>query len=704
MMGGLVRIPLEGRYRMAGHGKWRKAWLIRCGLAVGVLGGGSMAIGVEIQMNQQFGGFRCGVGQPFIVPIQSVPVEQTQDGFNVAASGTAIQDTPAGEAIKLIEQGQWVKAIQAIESLSETDSKLVLDERGVLRPLSAMKSALIASMPDAGRRTFCKLNDPAAKSKLAEAHDAVQLDERGEAYKSIVDSYALCDAAATAAEHLGDIRFEQGRFNEAAAYYQFAAEHPGNTADDAALMARQLTALSRAQQWDAFDALAEYARFRHPQTTVKLAGQDTPIVSLISALLASRETDPASKPDTAPTRLALPHTSELEYDRPLIDEDHLKLLRQFAMNSNMGSIIDQTIAPVVATDGDRVFTLSLGSVTRLNPETGTELWRVGDPNEAVQMMSQRMHNLASGYHQALVLHQDTLLAALPGKQHNFSAYLTALDANTGELRWTLSDLQRSNNESVVGQPIVDNGLVYFVTYRTTMDLTLRVVNLADGSEVSKLALGKVSKGPNLNAPAELSPRLTMGQSHLLVQTNNGALIAVDLKDMTIAWAFTQKIRQSGMNMMRRHGIAVQDAVSRHTGDVIAADGLVVAKDTRTNQVVAFREYDAAMLWLADSDADATIVHHDDQHIYVLGKKLVALDRRTGQRVWWTPHPGEQSGQPVFTDHACLIAGNQRLCRIDLSTGKLTHYREDFTRPAALHLVGNQLISVDQQGIAAIALP
>ncbi len=690
---------------MAGRNRWRSKWLIRCGLALGVFCGGSMAFGFERVMGQQVLGWGCGVGRgPFVPVIQHVPTDQTQDGFNVAASGTAIQDTPAGKAMAHIEAGEWVKAIQAIESLNESDSKLVLDERGVLRPLSAMKSALIASMPAEGRRTFRKLNDPAANTRLAEALDIPDFDERGSAYKSIVDSYALCGASVTAAEHLGDIRFEQGRFNEAAAYYQFAAEHPGTKADDAGLMARRLTALARAEQWSAFDALAQYTRFRHPQTTIKVAGQDTPIVSFIDGLVAARQVAPVNEPGTTPMQLVLPDLAELEYDRPMIDENQLKMLRQLAMNQNMGSIIDQTIAPLVATDNDRVFTLSLGTVARLDPETGTELWRVGNTDEVMQSLQQNMYNLASGYRQSLIVHQDTVLAAVPGKRRDFNAYLTALDAETGDVRWTLSELQRSNSESVVGQPIVIDGLVYFVTYRSSMELTLRVVRLIDGSEVNTLALGKASKGPNLNAPAELSPRLTMGQSHLMVQTNNGALIAVDLTDMTIAWAFTQKIRESGMGMMRRRGMAVANAVAQHTGGVVAADGLVVAKDTRTNQVVALREYDAAMLWTAQSDADATIVHHDNEHIYVLGKELVALDRQTGERVWWTPHPGDQSGQPVFTKDACLIAGNHRLCRIDLSTGKLTQYREDLASPAALYVVGNRLISVDQNRIAAIALP
>ena len=648
--------------------------------------------------------FGWGRRGPFVPPVQIAPIEQTQDGFVVSASGTAIQDTPAGKAIELIEEGKWVEAIQAIESLSDTESKLVLDERGVLRPLSAMKSALIASMPEEGRRAFVKLNDPAAKTRLVEAMEADELDERARAFKSIVDSYALCDAAAAAAGHLGDIRLEQGRFNEAAAYYRFAAKHPSATPDDPALMARRLTALSRAGQWNAFDELAEYARFRHPQTTIQVAGQDAALGAFIDGLAAVRSEGPNQPNGPTQNRLALPDDAEVEYDHWLIDEDQLKLLRQYAMNNNLGGIIDQAIAPVVAADNDRLFTLALGSVARLDPETGTELWRVGDTNSAVMTLSQRMYHIMGGYHQSLAVHGDTLLAALPGKNNDINMYLHAMDPTTGEVRWSLYDLLRNNNETIVGEPLVIDDRVYFVSYRSTQELTLRVVQLESGSEVGKLALGRASKGPRMNAPAELSPRLTMGQSHLLVQTNNGALIAVNPDTLSVAWAYTQKIRPSGMQMMRRRGMMVLNAIARHTGDVIAEDGLVIAKDTRTNHVVAFREYDAAMVWSAQSDPDSTIVHHDSSHIYVLGKELVALDRKTGERVWWTPHPGELSGRPVFTEDACLIAGNERLCRVDLRTGKLTHYREDLASPASLYVVGNRLISVGPQRISAIALP
>lgn len=684
----------------------RSKFLAGCGVAIGVLFGGSLGHGWEQQL--AWGGrmqFEGGFGMPFIQPgIQHAPTEQSQDGFVVSASGVALEDTPAGKALQLIEQGQWVKAIQAIESLSDSDQGLVVDQRGVLRPLSAMKSALIASMPEEGRRTFCKLNDPAANAKLKQAQTTADLQAQADAYKAIVDDYALCDAAAQAALRMGDIRFEQGRFNEAAAYYGFAAQHPATTADDPALMARRLTALSRAQQWKTFDKLAEYARFRHADTKITIAGRAAPLQSFITQLVESRGEVTIDRPAAESHKLALPKTTEFEYKRPLIDEQQLKLLRQLAMNNNLGSIIDQAIAPVVATDGERLFTLALGEVARLNPETGTALWQFGDSDQAVKAIQSRMHYLASGYHQSLTIHGDTLLASIPDKQNVTRAHLFALDAKTGKEKWNLRDILRNNNESVVGQPLVIDELLYLTTYNSSQALKLRVINLADGTEVSQLALGKASKGAHMNAPAELSPRLTMGQSHLLVQTNNGAMIAINPSTMKIAWAYSQKIRPSGVAMMRRHGYAVADALARHTGDVVAIDGMVVTKDTRTNRVVAFREYDAAMIWEAEADSDSTIVHHDEQHIYVLGKELVALDRSTGQRVWWTPHPGEKSGQPVFTRDACLIAGNTRFCRIDLATGKLTHYREDLTESAELHLVGQQLVGVSPKGISAIRLP
>lgn len=680
-------------------------WLIRGGLGLALSLSAWATLGdVIFQGREQIAVCGVGFGQPFVPPIQQAPTEQTQDGFVVAASGTALEDTPAGEALRLIDAGEWIKAIQAIESLSETDSKLVIDGRGVLRPLSAMKSALIASMPEDGRRAFRKLNDPSAKTKLDQANAEADFTKRAAILDELVNSYALCDASASAASELGDIRMMQGRFSEAAACYRFAAQHPATTADDAGLMARRLTALARAERWQAFDALAAYARFRHPATAVTIAGEDTPLVAFVSQLETMRTATPDDQPSGTEHRLAMPTEDEPDLSRRLIAEDHQKLLRMLAQNNNLAGVIDRIIAPIVATDGNRLYTSSLGSVAKIDPQTGTDLWRVGDANASIQQLQQRMYNVIGGFHQSLVLSGDALLAALPSDRNDLSMTLAALDAETGETKWDTAAMLRSQNEGVVGEPMIVGDRVYFATYSRTQALRLRVVRLSDGSEVGSVELGQASKGPRVQSPAELSPRLAMGQSHLVVQTNNGALIAIDPNDLAIAWAYTQKIRPSAMATMRHRGFSFNQALSRHTGEVVAIDGTVIAKDTRTNRVVAFREYDAALLWSAPCDGDATVVHYDDERVYVLGEELVALDLKTGQRVWWTPHAGTASGTPVFTEGAALIAGNHRLCRIDLTTGKLTDYREDLAGTRALHVVGDRLVGVGIDRLTAIPLP
>ncbi len=198
----------------------------------------------------------------------------------------------------------------------------------------------------------------------------------------------------------------------------------------------------------------------------------------------------------------------------------------------------------------------------------------------------------------------------------------------------------------------------------------------------------------------------MGQGYLFVQTNNGSLIAIVPNSFTIAWAFSQRIRPSSMGMgnVRRRGQFNPGSIASYTGTVVARDGLIFAKDTRCNSVQAFREYDASPVWSARTDNDSTIIHLDDRHVYVLGDELVAHDRLTGERVWWTPHHGVDAGKPVFTDNACIIAGSQRICRIDLTTGKLTDYSDDMPGTADLAVIGNNLIHATDNAITGYRLP
>lgn len=630
------------------------------------------------------------------------------EGFGVAAGAKAIQDTSAGEALKLIEAGDWIKAIQTIEELGSTDKSMVLDDSGILRPLSSLKTLLIGSMPDEGQRTFRRLNDPAAKTKLAQARAMEQLADRERAYTDVVENYAPCDAAAQAAEELGDIRFEQGRFGQAATMYRFAAEHPGSNADDPKLMARRLVALSRVGLWRSFDELAEYARFRHPDAEIQLGGQAVALPKLITQLAEGRDTLKTTDPAESNTALTLPNMNEPMFTQYLVDDKLQKTMRVLATANAFGQVYDRLTAPVVEADASRLFTLTLGRITRLDPDTGSELWHVGDTNVYSTKLQQNMHYLRRGYNETLTLTDDTLLAVMLNPNDDFQPGLHAFDPVTGEIQWVWrpEDSGKNKREGVVGRPYVVNDKVYFTSQRYgNPQLNLNVVSLDDGKQLASLNLGSVSLDKTDNSSAiELDPRLTLGRDYLHIQTNNGALIAVDLSDMRVAWAFSQQVRTSGFGGHHRHGQAMPSMLAKHTGVAITRDGMVIAKDTRSDKIHAFSEHNGQPIWQAQTDHDATIVHHDQRYIYVLGEELVAYDLLTGERIWWTPYVGKQASKPVFTDDAALFAGDQYMGRIDLSTGELTQVIEDHPGAAPLTRVGDRLITVNSNIILGYRMP
>lgn len=667
-----------------------------------------------------------GISLPRIVTPDTTPPVPLP-GFSVAAQGIDIHDTPAAAAIEHIQQRQWVRAIHAIEEIDADDPRMAIDHHGVLRPIGTIKRSLTADLPDEGRDVFRRLNNTAAQNLLDRAHALADLTQRERAYATLVNDYAPCDASAQAAQLLGDIRFEQGRFTDAADLYAFAAGHHASASDDPAIMARRLIALSRAENWQDFDTLADYARFRHADAPVELGGQAVALGELIEQFARARGPIEAADADEN-TRAA--ETISLRFeDAPALD--HLFIspatyegLQTAATNNRIAPAAQTLLRPVVATDGDRLFTNTLGSIARIDPQTGDDIWRLYDADANAGAAASLLNMLSHGYYQSLTIVGDTVLATGPGDFATFvnnqittgrqyfrhsplaNATLIAIDANTGETRWfwPYSGLALGPS-SVVGTPLAVGDRVYLTTLDwETAEFLLVALDLDTGEQIQHTGLGHAASIVGINVPAEMSPRLAMGRSNLLVQTNNGALIAVDPDDFTIAWAHTQDIRESWIERLRRHRYAPPGSIARHTGTVVAQHGLVIAKDTRSDTIHALREADGELLWSATTDADATIVHHDNQRIYVLGSQLTAYDIRTGERVWWTPHAGHEPGTPVFTDSQCVMLGHHRLCAIDLETGRLTDVREDVPGPADLYRVGNQLIRVSGNELVGYALP
>lgn len=637
---------------------------------------------------------------PVIVPGNGGFTGMRSDGFQVASGGVGVEDTAAAQAMLHFREQDWFKAITAIESLGESgDNQMITDPTGVLRPVSSLRQSLLDAMPDEGKQTFRRLNRQAASTKLDEALQLESIAERASALEDVISRYALCNAAAQAASILGDLRYEAGRFDEAAGLYRRAAEHPGSTPDDPGLMVKRLHALARAGHWPAFDVLAEYAAFRHPDTTVTLGGESVGLAQAARALSLDRSQRPST--NRGNDRRLLPIDPYPAYSIKLTDKSTDRFLQNAAMQNRFGGNIGNLLHPQVAAGAGRFYTLYLDQVTAYQAETGSELWQDGNARANARRFTNSFYYLQMDYQQHLSLHDQLLLVTNSDPESANWSRLRAIDVTTGEVSWNTRSIGAVSNFSFVGRPLVVGDQVLSVARENTgAQLKLVALSRVNGALAWQMELGTATNDPQWNQPVDINPRLVLGDRYLMVLTNNGGVVAVDLNTKAIAWAFAYPILPT--RRVRRGGYDLDPS-----GDLVAHGGVVYFKDTRDNNLHAIREHDATRLWSVPVARDETIVSSNDRYIYLLGDELVAYEMATGKKHWWSPHAGRDAGRPVFADHNALVYGSQRSTLVDLSDGKVTDFRNDLsgsTAHGALVESGQMLGFVGRDWVRVYRMP
>lgn len=614
-----------------------------------------------------------------------------ESGFDVAAGVTELADTQAPAVFDAVDAGDWQAVIRLLETLDQGEqTTLIRDNSGMLRPLSTLKAQVMADLPPEGRRTFRMMYRPVAVKMLADAQGIADPAQQSLALAEVVERYGLCAAASEAAQQLGDLHFEGGRFNESARYYAFASEHPVGDPDDAQLIAKRLHAFARSGDWAGFDTLADYARFRRGGASVRVGGETVTVNALIDVLGTDRANGPAI-PQHVGRPLGFPRGAYPSAEIQVLSPSIWKIVQHSMMNQRVAPSADELTRPVALMADGRLYTLALGQLTAHAPETGEPLWAAGNAEESARQVSNWSNQLAlSGIHQSLSLQGDTLLATAHDPQQMDMARLYAYDKATGDLRWSSQQVAELMQVGFLGEPATRGRTTYAVTKeRNGNRLVLYALDLDDGSPQWSVQLGEAKPDPNWRQVIGLSPCVAVGERYIFVLTNNGALIAVDPVRQEVAWAMSYGILPASnpntgqVSSVNPGGIAVQD-------------GVVYSKDGRDDRLVAIRASDAVVQWTTQVDAGSTLVHSDRRHAYLLGDELVAYDLATGERVWWTSHHGRAGRAPAFTADYALIAGPHRMCRIDLTTGKVDGYREDIPAGSG----GSEVIQLDR-GIAVV---
>lgn len=334
---------------------------------------------------------------------------------------------------------------------------------------------------------------------------------------------------------------------------------------------------------------------------------------------------------------------------------------------------------------DRGDLASTGVATSSLPAEIKELWRrdLGEPVEAT----------------ALLVGEQIIVATVDGR-------LLCLSVHDGQTAW-----EQTFDTNFVASPTVHDGLVVI----GDLDGAVRAVELATG----KLVWTQQTDG-EINAGAALVGDI------VLVTSQDGNLYGLDRKTGERRWIYTtgDQIRCRPTVVEGRtflggcdgslHTVLIEDgskgaepiALDGPTGSTPAVLQELAVLPTHGGNVLAFDWCEGKQLWsYADPDHPQeyrTSAALTDEFAIVTSqnKKVVALDRKTGEPKWTATLRRRSDSSPVVAgDDVWIAATDGRLYRFDLKTGDekwLFEIKGGFLASPAI--ANNRLVAVTEAGI------
>ena len=110
-------------------------------------------------------------------------------------------------------RGAWERALKALYTISEDQAQRFIDgEKGFIIPVARKRRLVLAALPAAGRAAYRLFYDADAKKLFDEAEGPTEL----KTLERIYSAYFSTSIGDNAADRLGDLYFELGRFDRAA--------------------------------------------------------------------------------------------------------------------------------------------------------------------------------------------------------------------------------------------------------------------------------------------------------------------------------------------------------------------------------------------------------------------------------------------------------------------------------------------------------
>jgi outer membrane protein assembly factor BamB len=646
--------------------------------------------------------------------------QEVPPGFQIPVNADV--STALGDFERFAKRKDWERAFQALDGITDTQrGEMVVATGGVILRARELIWQAIAGLPAEGREAFRVFYDARARQAFAEiarkpAEDVVIA-------RQVFDRYFLTSVGDNAANLLGDAAFERGQFAEAERYWKGILDHhPDHDLGDARLQVKRAIALLWLGQQAAFETLAKDIGQRYRGERVLVGGVEQDAASLLDRLksqaTSSGRADPADS-DSPEPRPGGPWSRTVEplWQVKYVGSTAHKLLTQTSEVDYYYSTGVQTYVPPFVVHEQRLYGNWFGVVFAVDLQTGKLLWR----SEPFSKLHPQLPNLS---HSSMSLEQYAV-AAGPGivvatsvdpqrlNYHEEPFRLIAYDAQSGSIRWDSKKVAGLEQLGFVGEPVVEaDGILAVSHTRGSMKLVLSSLSLTDGTQTWSRELGTAQRLARTRGQPHLPlPIAHVEPDQLFLVTNNGGLLAIDRlsRELQFAVRYDGPATGSSESMIYYGDEPLDELIALHSqGKVLEREGLLYVKEAGGRKLYAVDPRTPGIAWSRPVEREAVLVGVDDEHLYLLTRELLAIDRKTQALVWARRLPVAGGGlSAVLGPRHLFVFTSRGIFCLSKQDGRVAgiHRGADLgSIGGRILLAGDLMLCVSSENVTAYPLP
>ncbi len=640
--------------------------------------------------------------RPFVMPAASTEVKEALDDFE-----------------RFRRRNAWERALKALYTIPEAQARRFIDgDKGFIVPVARKRHALLNSLSPEGRTAYRLFYDAEARKLFEDADGPAELGNLERVYSA----YFLTTIGDNAADRLGDLYFELGRFDRAAdCWLSILREYPDSDLTPALVALKAALALTRAGRVSELTSIRRELADRYNDEKITVGGQTGSPLQLLERLAGA---DPQRADATVST--PQPLTAGPDLSAPVEPAWQLRFADSVEAGMTSPELTQwesnplSTAIPTAVSEGANLFVNYLGHVFALDLKTGKLRWRSAAFHhlEVSAMQNQGRGNNPTRY--AIMASGDFVwsLARDPKDQNFYAPFLlTCRRAETGEIVWHSKDLADYAAFDLVSPPLLAAGKLFIVARTPAtpqqqqglpQELVL-AIQPRDGKLLWKTEIGTFRQNNMYqffyyNQAPVAEPRLVYRAGALFVDTHVGVLARVDADSGSLEWGFGYRTDAAPIQGRIFFGpYQPPDPIGISSQPLSAGETLLI-KGVQSDRLYAIDTSRMALLWERPIAKSARLLDATEQRLFLGGPELSALNLGTKALAWSTrlPH-GSTDGEVLVRSEGLWQLTPRGIFEIDPQSGAVRRIFRGQDLGAAggdLLLTDDRLVAVSNRTISA----